>query len=70
MKRLTVNLSTSLMILALPCLASERNAIPLELSRPDEKPGNLQKPVKVYILAGQSNMVGMGDIAGARPEWR
>ena len=24
------------------------------------------KPVKVYILAGQSNMVGMGEISGAR----
>jgi alpha-galactosidase len=25
--------------------------------------------VKVYILAGQSNMVGMGDLAGARPQY-
>ncbi|MCH7225702.1 sialate O-acetylesterase [Haloferula sp. A504] len=41
--------------------------VPLELSRPDGKPGNSDKPVKVYILAGQSNMVGMGDIQGARP---
>jgi alpha-galactosidase len=28
-----------------------------------------EKPVKVYILAGQSNMVGMGDLKGARPEY-
>jgi len=28
-----------------------------------------EKPVKVYILAGQSNMVGMGDISGARPSY-
>ena len=43
--------------------------IPLQLPRPDDKPGNQAKPVKVYILAGQSNMVGMGDITGARPPW-
>ena len=42
-------------------------AIPLQLSRPDGQPGNPSKPVKVYILAGQSNMVGMGDITGAQP---
>ncbi len=44
-------------------------AIPLHLPRPDGKPGNPAKPVKVYILAGQSNMVGMGDITGAQPEF-
>ena len=27
----------------------------------------MNKPVKVYILAGQSNMVGMGDLTGAKP---
>lgn len=42
-------------------------AVPLELPRPDAAPGNPAKPVKVYILAGQSNMVGMGDIKGAAP---
>ena len=36
------------------------------LPDPDAKPGDTSKPIKVYILAGQSNMVGMGDIAGAR----
>ena len=42
-------------------------AVPLDLPRPDAAPGNPAKPVKVYILAGQSNMVGMGDISGATP---
>ncbi|MCX6874048.1 MAG: hypothetical protein NTW21_09610 [Verrucomicrobia bacterium] len=37
------------------------------LPKPDGKPADMTKPVKVYILAGQSNMVGMGDITGARP---
>lgn len=41
--------------------------VPLALPSPDGKPGDTTKPVKVYILAGQSNMVGMGDITGARP---
>jgi len=41
--------------------------IPLSLPRPDGRPGDSSKPVKVHILAGQSNMVGMGDITGAQP---
>lgn len=43
--------------------------IPLNLPRPDGQSGNPAKPVKVFILAGQSNMVGMGDITGAQPEY-
>ena len=27
------------------------------------------KPVKVYILSGQSNMVGMGDVKPANPQY-
>jgi hypothetical protein len=40
--------------------------IPAVLPDPDGKPGDATKPVKVYILAGQSNMVGMGDVGGAK----
>jgi hypothetical protein len=43
--------------------------IPLNLPKPDSKAGDARKPVKVYILAGQSNMVGMGDLGGARPPY-
>ena len=35
---------------------------PTTLPKPDDKPGAAGKPVKVFILMGQSNMVGMGDI--------
>ena len=35
-----------------------------QLPRPDGKPADMKKPVKVFILLGQSNMVGMGKIAG------
>ncbi len=40
--------------------------VPAMLADPDGKPGDATVPVKVYILAGQSNMVGMGDIGGAK----
>ncbi len=33
-----------------------------QLPRPDKKPADLQKPVKVFILMGQSNMFGMGEV--------
>ncbi len=35
-----------------------------QLPKPDGKPADMTKPVKVFILMGQSNMVGMGKIAG------
>ncbi len=36
------------------------------IPQPDAKAPDVTKPVKVYILAGQSNMVGMGTISGAK----
>lgn len=35
----------------------------------DGKPADMSKPVKVFILMGQSNMVGMGDISGGGTRW-
>ena len=67
MKQLTLTLTLAITGALLSGLHSE--AIPLHLPRPDGKPGNPAKPVKVYILASQSNMVGMGDISGAQPEY-
>ena len=62
---LTVFVLTSLLGIALvPMLAAQE--IPAQLPDPDGKAGNASKPVKVYILAGQSNMVGMGDLSGAK----
>ena len=40
--------------------------IPNPLPDPDGKLGDATKPVKVYVLAGQSNMVGMGNLSGAK----
>ena len=50
-------------LLFLPTRAAE---VPFPLPDPDGKPGDATKPVKVYILAGQSNMVGMGNLSGAK----
>ena len=50
-------------LLFLPTHAAE---ISFPLPDPDGKPGDATKPIKVYILAGQSNMVGMGNLSGAR----
>lgn len=52
-----------------PCPAGQQGAKPdtapkNPLPRPDGKPADMTKPVKVFILLGQSNMVGMGKIAG------
>ncbi|MDB4749691.1 sialate O-acetylesterase [Rubripirellula sp.] len=52
----------SVVLLTFPCALAD---LPSELHDPDGKSGDLTKPVMVYILAGQSNMVGMGDISGA-----
>lgn len=49
-------------ILVLPAAARE---MPAELPDPDGKAPDTSKPVKVYILAGQSNMLEMGEV-GAR----
>lgn len=36
-----------------------------QLPRPDNKPADMTRPVKVFILLGQSNMFGMGDVEPA-----
>jgi Bacterial TSP3 repeat len=41
--------------------------IPYPLPDPDTSTGVTNKPVKVYIMSGQSNMVGFGQIAGTGP---
>lgn len=56
------------MVAVLPVsLAHAAPHIPLELPRYDGKPGDPAKPVQVYILAGQSNMVGFGHLNNSRP---
>ena len=56
----------ALLIIALMSGILQAADIPANLPDPDGKPGNASQPVKVYILAGQSNMVGMGNLSGAK----
>ncbi len=48
-------------ILVHPAGAQDGPALP---PRPDGKPADMTKPAQVFILMGQSNMVGMGKITG------
>jgi hypothetical protein len=45
-------------ILALPAAGA---SVPKTLPDPDGKPGDMSKPVQVFILMGQSNMLGFGN---------
>jgi len=54
---------TVLMLSAMTVLAADT---PKPLPDPDGKPADMSKPVQVYILLGQSNMVGAGRIAGTK----
>jgi hypothetical protein len=37
------------------------------LPRPDDKPADMKKPVKVFLIMGQSNAVGLGSVNGDKP---
>jgi autotransporter-associated beta strand protein len=47
-----------------PFLAAEKPNVPYPLPDPDGSTGATNKPVKVYIMSGQSNMVGAGTVSG------
>ena len=42
------------------------DGVPAELPDPDGKEADMSKPVQVFILMGQSNMVGIGKTAGLK----
>ncbi len=50
----------ALMIAFVGCAMAREKRI--DLPQPDDKPSAAGKPIQVFILMGQSNMVGMGDI--------
>ena len=43
--------------------------VPAQLPAPDGKTPTSKKPVKIYIMSGQSNMVGIGQISGGSTRW-
>jgi hypothetical protein len=48
-------------------LSLHATEVPMQLPRPDGSTGDTSKPVKVYVLAGQSNMVGFGALKSRGP---
>jgi autotransporter-associated beta strand protein len=48
-----------------PFVAASKPNIPYPLPDPDGSTGVTNKPVKVYIMSGQSNMVGFGTVSGS-----
>lgn len=54
-------------IMGLARVVVQAAVVPADLPRPDDQPPSKKKPVKVYILSGQSNMVGFGTLKGAAP---
>jgi len=58
-----------LALLSLAGFSASATDIPLHLPPPNATPPATDKPVKVYILAGQSNMVGIGQVTGGGSRW-
>jgi|GEM_PF-121416 len=58
-----------LLFLCLPLFTLAGNPVPANLAKPDATPPSKDKPVKVYILSGQSNMVGIGQVSGGSSRW-
>lgn len=67
--RLTALLLIAALTMAMFVLPVTAKEIPDQLPDPDNTPPATDRPVKVYILSGQSNMVGMGDIRGGTSRW-
>jgi len=55
-------LKSALLTIVLTALAT--TPLAAELPDPDGKPADMAKPVQVYILLGQSNMLGFGKVSG------
>ena len=59
--------ASGLLLLGMPIGSSQEIAQPApkqQVLKHDGKPADMTKPVQVFILLGQSNMVGLGKIAG------
>lgn len=54
------------LLLTSSILSLSAKDIPAQLPVTNGRPGDSTKPVEVYIMSGQSNMVGMATLSGAR----
>jgi hypothetical protein len=59
-----VSMLLTVLIAAAALTASNSFQLPETLPRPDGKSADMKKPVQVYILLGQSNMLGFGKVSG------
>ena len=50
-------------IIALAMAVMASSAVAQELPDPDGKPADMSKPVQIYILMGQSNMLNFGKLS-------
>ena len=66
MKPTCLALAAFAMNLSFACADAKSDTDPKhQLPQPDNRPADMAKPVKVFILLGQSNMFGMGDVGPA-----
>ena len=59
--------ASGLLLLGMPIGSSQEIAQPApkqQVLKHDGKPADMTKPVQVFILLGQSNMVGLGKVKG------
>jgi len=63
-KRTCIRFSLFPVLLALLVLPAVAKGNPDPLPDPDGNPADMSKPVQVYILMGQSNMLGFGKVVG------
>ena len=68
-RRTRTVLTLAAMVMAIFILPVTAQEIPAQLPDPDGKPPATNKPVKVYIMSGQSNMVGIGQVSGGFSRW-
>jgi hypothetical protein len=59
-----MNTTISRLAVLLPLISALALPAVAELPDPDGKPADMSKPVQVYILMGQSNMLEMGKVKG------
>jgi len=57
------SLVQSIVLVAIVAIGDSEQALAQEIQRPDNKLGTAGKPIKVFILAGQSNMQGHASIS-------
>ena len=71
LSRVVLLLPALILLASLPLFAQEKEetGVPaVTLPDPDGRPADLRKPVQVFILLGQSNMLGFGKVGSAEKE--